>query len=140
MQFKKDHISHLKSAIDESLSSHFKQYLNSIDLDNEDLSIKVDYKSGNPSSLKFNVEIYLDEPQSQLDLKSMLSYMPNIDVEKIVEYKGMMLKMVDYKRVNRKYPFILEDLKTSKRYKFPTDWVNDNFSIEKVGNLEEVQL
>ena len=134
MQFKKDHISHLKSAVDESLSSHFKQYLNSIDLDNEDLSIKVDYKSGNPSSLKFNVEIYLDEPQSQLDLKSMLSYMPNIDVEKIVEYKGMMLKMVDYKRANRKYPFILEDLKTSKRYKFPTDWVNAMMTKEKVAS------
>ena len=134
MQFKKDHINHLKSAIDESLSSHFKQYLNSIDLDNEDLSIKVDYKSGNPSSLKFNVEIYLDEPQSQLDLKSMLSYMPNIDVEKIVEYKGMMLKMVDYKRANRKYPFILEDLKTSKRYKFPTDWVNNMMTKEKVAS------
>ena len=134
MQFKKDHINHLKSAIDESLSSHFKQYLNSIDLDNEDLSIKVDYKSGNPSSLKFNVEIYLDEPQSQLDLKSMLRYMPNIDVEKIVEYKGMMLKMVDYKRANRKYPFILEDLKTSKRYKFPTDWVNNMMTKEKVAS------
>tara|TARA_Y100001973_G_scaffold38120_1_gene57326 strand:+ start:698 stop:1102 length:405 start_codon:yes stop_codon:yes gene_type:complete len=134
MQFKKDHISHLRSAIDESLSSHFKQYLNSVDLDNEDLSIKVDYKSGNPSSLKFNVEIYLDEPQSQLDLKNMLSYMPNIDVEKIVEYKGMMLKMVDYKRANRKYPFILEDLKTSKRYKFPTDWVNAMMTKEKVAS------
>ena len=134
MQFKKDHINHLKSAIDKSLSSHFKQYLNSIDLDNEDLSIKVDYKSGNPSSLKFNVEIYLDEPQSQLDLKNMLSYMPNIDVERIVEYKGMMLKMVDYKRANRKYPFILEDLKTSKRYKFPTDWVNNMMTKEKVAS------
>ena len=78
MQFKKDHISHLKSAIDESLSSHFKQYLNSIDLDNEDLSIKVDYKSGNPSSLKFNVEIYLDEPQSQLDLKNPFCCLENL--------------------------------------------------------------
>tara|TARA_B100000900_G_C20152281_1_gene542380 strand:+ start:65 stop:469 length:405 start_codon:yes stop_codon:yes gene_type:complete len=134
MQFKKDHISALRSAIDESLSSHFKQYLNSIDLDNEDLSIKVDYKSGNPSSLKYNVEIYLDEPQSQLDLKDMLKYMPNIDPERIVEYKGMMLKMVDYKRANRKYPFILEDLKTSKRYKFPTDWVNAMMTKEKVAS------
>ena len=134
MQFKKDHISVLRSAIDESLSSHFKQYLNSIDLDNEDLSIKVDYKSGNPSSLKYNVEIYLDEPQSQLDLKDMLKYMPNIDPERIVEYKGMMLKMVDYKRANRKYPFILEDLKTSKRYKFPTDWVNAMMTKEKVAS------
>ena len=134
MQFKKDHISALRSAIDESLSSHFKQYLNSIDLDNEDLSIKVDYKSGNPSSLKYNVEIYLDEPQSQLDLKDMLKYMPNIDPERIVEYKGMMLKMVDYKRANRKYPFILEDLKTSKRYKFPTDWVNAMMTREKVAS------
>ena len=134
MQFKKDHISHLKGAIDESLSSHFKQYLNSIDLDNEDLSIKVDYKSGNPSSLKFNVEIYLDEPQSQLDLKSMLSYMPNIDVEKIVDYRGMVLKLVDYKRANRKYPFILEDLKTSKRYKFTMDQFQSMMTKEKVAS------
>jgi len=46
----------------------------------------------------------------------------------------MDLKLVGYKRANRKYPFILQDVATSKRYKFPTDWVNDNFSIEKVAS------
>ena len=128
MQFKKDHISHLRSAIEESLSSHFKKFLNHIDLsgafDTQDLNIKVEYKNGTPTNLNFNVELYLEDPQSLVDLKNMLRYMPNIDPEKIVEYKGMLLKMVSYKRANTKYPFILEDLKTSKRYKFPTDWVN----------------
>jgi len=134
MQFKKDHISHLRSAIDDSLSSYFKKFLTNIDLsgdfDTQDLNIKVEYKNGTPTNLNFNVEIYLEEPQSLVDLKNTLKYMPNIDPEKIVEYKGMTLKMVSYKRANTKYPFILQDMKTSKRYKFPTDWVYSQMSKE----------
>ena len=126
MQFKKDHISYYRSEVERSLSSYFKE--------NEDLGIKVDYKSGNPSSLKYNVEIYLDEPQSQLDLKNLLKYMPNIDPQKVVEYGGMVLKLVDYKRANRKYPFILQDVNTLKRYKFTMNQFQDMMTKEKVAS------
>ena len=95
-------------------------------------------------TFKLNVKVKGSKPKDQTDLEEYLSMISkwgdNWDKDRVVNYRGMDLKLVGYKRANRKYPFILQDVKTSKRYKFPTDWVNDNFSIEKVGNLEEVQL
>ena len=95
-------------------------------------------------TFKLNVKVKGSKPKDQTDLEEYLSMISkwgdNWDKDRVVNYRGMDLKLVGYKRANRKYPFILQDVKTSKKYKFPTDWVNDNFSIEKVGNLEEVQL
>jgi hypothetical protein len=92
-------------------------------------------------TFKLSVKVKGSKPKDEKDLEVYMSMMGcNIDKDRIVKYRNMDLKLVGYKRVNRKYPFILQDVATSKRYKFPTDWVNDNFSIEKVGNLEEVQL
>ena len=95
-------------------------------------------------TFKLNVKVKGSKPKDQTDLEEYLSmtsrWGTDLDKDRVVNYRGMDLKLVGYKRANRKYPFILQDVKTSKRYKFPTDWVNDNFSIEKVGNLEEVQL
>ena len=95
-------------------------------------------------TFKLNVKVKGSKPKDQTDLEEYLSmtsrWGTDLDKDRVVNYRGMDLKLVGYKRANRKYPFILQDVKTSKRYKFPTDWVNDNFSIEKLGNLEEVQL
>lgn len=91
-------------------------------------------------TFKLSVKVKGSKPKDERDLEEYLNFYAELDKDRIVKYREMDLKLVGYKRANRKYPFILEDLKTSKRYKFPTDWVNDNFSIEKVGNLEEVQL
>ena len=95
-------------------------------------------------TFKLNVKVKGSKPKDQTDLEEYLSmtsrWGTDLDKDRVVNYRGMDLKLVGYKRANRKYPFILQDVKTSKKYKFPTDWVNDNFSIEKVGNLEEVQL
>ena len=117
--------------------------------DNERLE-QFDVHVGNASfsdtevTFKLNVKVKGSKPKDQTDLEEYLSmtsrWGTDLDKDRIVNYRGMDLKLVGYKRANRKYPFILQDVKTSKRYKFPTDWVNDNFSIEKVGNLEEVQL
>ena len=91
-------------------------------------------------TFKLSVKVKGSKPKDERDLEEYLNFYAELDKDRIVKYRKMDLKLVGYKRANRKYPFILEDLKTSKRYKFPTDWVNDNFSIEKVGNLEEVQF
>ena len=95
-------------------------------------------------TFKLNVKVKGSKPKDQTDLEEYLAmtsrWGTDLDKDRVVNYRGMDLKLVGYKRANRKYPFILQDVKTSKRYKFPTDWVNDNFSIEKLGNLEEVQL
>ena len=92
-------------------------------------------------TFKLSVKVKGSKPKDERDLEVYMSMMGcNIDKNRIVKYRDMDLKLVGYKRANRKYPFILQDVKTSKRYKFLTDWVSNNFSIEKVGNLEEVQL
>ena len=96
-------------------------------------------------TFKLSVKVKGSKPKEERDLEEYLSvFGTRWDKDRIVNYSAhnnnMDLKLVGYKRANRKYPFILQDVKTLKRYKFPTDWVNDNFSIEKVGNLEEVQL
>ena len=95
-------------------------------------------------TFKLSVKVKGSKPKEERDLEEYMSVISkwgdNWDRDRVVNYRGMDLKLVGYKRANRKYPFILQDVATSKRYKFPTDWVSKNFSIEKVGNLEEVQL
>ena len=95
-------------------------------------------------TFKLSVKVKGSKPKEERDLEDYLNFYAKLDKDRIVNYSAhnnnMDLKLVGYKRANRKYPFILQDVKTLKRYKFPTDWVNANFSIEKVGNLEEVQL
>ena len=95
-------------------------------------------------TFKLSVKVKGSKPKEERDLEDYLNFYAELDKDRIVNYSAhnnnMDLKLVGYKRANRKYPFILQDVKTLKRYKFPTDWVNANFSIEKVGNLEEVQL
>ena len=104
----------------------------------------LDIQIGNASfmdtevTFKLNVKVKGSKPKDQTDLEEYLSVISkwgtDLDKDRVVNYRGMDLKLVGYKRANRKYPFILQDVKTSKRYKFPTDWVNDNFSIEKVAS------
>ena len=84
-------------------------------------------------TFKLSVKVKGSKPKEERDLEVYMSMMGcNIEKDRVVNYRGMDLKLVGYKRANRKYPFILQDVKTSKRYKFPTDWVNDNFSIKEM--------
>ena len=87
-------------------------------------------------TFKLSVKVKGSKPKEERDLEEYMSVISkwgtNWDKDRIVNYRGMDLKLVGYKRANRKYPFILQDVKTLKRYKFPTDWVNANFSIEEI--------
>ena len=89
-------------------------------------------------TFKLSVRVKGSKPKDEKDLEEYVSMISkwgtNLDKDRVVNYRGMDLKLVGYKRANRKYPFILQDVATSKRYKFPTDWVNDNFSAEKVAS------
>ena len=90
-------------------------------------------------TFKLSVKVKGSKPKEERDLEEYLSvFGTRWDKDRIVNYSAhnnnMDLKLVGYKRANRKYPFILQDVKTLKRYKFPTDWVNDNFSAEKVAS------
>jgi len=85
-------------------------------------------------TFKLSVKVKGSKPKEERDLEDYLNFYAELDKDKIVKYRDMDLKLVGYKRANRKYPFIVQDVATSKRYKFPTDWVNDNFSIEKVAS------
>jgi len=89
-------------------------------------------------NLRTEIQGMFDSRLDEKDLEEYVSMISkwgtNLDKDRIVNYRGMDLKLVGYKRANRKYPFILQDVATSKRYKFPTDWVNDNFSAEKVAS------
>ena len=90
-------------------------------------------------TFKLSVKVKGSKPKEERDLEVYMSMMGcNIDKNRIVNYSAhnnnMDLKLVGYKRTNRKYPFILQDVKTLKRYKFPTDWVNANFSIEEMAS------
>ena len=104
----------------------------------------LDIQIGNASfmdtevTFKLSVKVKGAKPKDERDLEEYVSMISkwgtNLDKDRIVNYRGMDLKLVGYKRANRKYPFILQDVATSKRYKFPTDWVNDNFSIEEMAS------
>ena len=104
----------------------------------------LDIQIGNASfmdtevTFKLSVKVKGSKPKDEKDLEEYVSMISkwgtDLDKDRVVNYRGMDLKLVGYKRANRKYPFILQDVTTSKRYKFPTDWVNDNFSIEKVAS------
>ena len=90
-------------------------------------------------TFKLSVKVKGSKPKEERDLEDYLSmFGTRWDKDRIVNYSAhnnnMDLKLVGYKRTNRKYPFILEDLKTSKRYKFPTDWVNAMMTKEKVAS------
>jgi len=103
----------------------------------------LDIQLGNASfvdtevTFKLSVKVKGSKPKEERDLDHYLSmFGTRWDKDRIVNYSAhnnnMDLKLVGYKRANRKYPFILQDVKTLKRYKFPTDWVNANFSIEEM--------
>ena len=103
----------------------------------------LDIQIGNASfvdtevTFKLSVKVKGSKPKEERDLEEYLSvFGTRWDKDRIVNYSAhnnnMDLKLVGYKRANRKYPFILQDVKTLKRYKFPTDWVNANFSIEEM--------
>jgi len=104
----------------------------------------LDIQIGNASfmdtevTFKLSVKVKGSKPKEERDLEEYMSVISkwgtNWDKDRIVNYRGMDLKLVGYKRSNRKYPFILQDVATSKRYKFPTDWVSNNFSIEEIAS------
>ena len=90
-------------------------------------------------TFKLSVKVKGSKPKEERDLDHYLSvFGTRWDKDRIVNYSAhnnnMDLKLVGYKRANRKYPFILQDVKTLKRYKFPTDWVKANFSIEEIAS------
>lgn len=123
----------LQNLLEENVGSHM--------LENYNVHVGNASFTDTEVTFKLSVKVKGSKPKEERDLEVYMSMMGcNIDKDRIVKYREMDLKLVGYKRANRKYPFIIQDVKTLKRYKFPTDWVNDNFSIEKVGNLEEVQL
>ena len=126
MQLNKDIIRNirgkLQNLIDENTGSHM--------LDDYEIHVGNASFSETEVTFKLTVKVQGSKPKEELELENYLSYNPKLDHEKVVQFKGMDLKLVGFKPINRKYPFILEDMKTSKRYKFPTDWVYSQMSKE----------
>ena len=129
MQLNKDIVreirSKLQNLIDENVGIRIDDILN-------DYEIRVGNASFSETEVTFKltVKVQGSKPKEELELENYLSYNPKLDNEKVVQFKGMDLKLVGFKPINRKYPFILQDMKTSKRYKFPTDWVYSQMSKE----------
>ena len=126
MQLNKDIIRNirgkLQNLIDENTGSHM--------LDDYEIHVGNANFSETEVTFKLTVKVQGSKPKEELELETYLSYNPKLDNQKVVQFKGMDLKLVGFKPINRKYPFILQDMKTSKRYKFPTDWVYSQMSKE----------
>ena len=126
MQLNKDIVRNirgkLQNLIDENTGSHM--------LDDYEIHVGNANFSETEVTFKLTVKVQGSKPKEELELETYLSYNPKLDNQKVVQFKGMDLKLVGFKPINRKYPFILEDMKTSKRYKFPTDWVYSQMSKE----------
>ena len=126
MQLNKDIIRNirgkLQNLIDENTGSHM--------LDDYEIHVGNASFSETEVTFKLTVKVQGSKQKEELELENYISYNPKLDNEKVVQFKGMDLKLVGFKPINRKYPFILEDMKTSKRYKFPTDWVYSQMSKE----------
>ena len=129
MQLNKDIIreirSRLQNLIDENVGIRIDDILNDYEIHVGNANF-----SETEVTFKLTVKVQGSKPKEELELENYLSYNPKLDNEKIVQFKGMDLKLVGFKPINRKYPFILQDMKTSKRYKFPTDWVYSQMSKE----------
>ena len=126
MQLNKDIVRNirgkLQNLIDENTGSHM--------LDDYEIHVGNANFSETEVTFKLTVKVQGSKPKEELELENYLSYNPKLDNEKGGQFKGMDLKLVGFKPINRKYPFILQDMKTSKRYKFPTDWVYSQMSKE----------
>ena len=129
MQLNKDIVreirSKLQNLIDENVGIRIDDILNDYEIHVGNANF-----SETEVTFKLTVKVQGSKPKEELELETYLSYNPKLDNEKIVQFKGMDLKLVGFKPINRKYPFILQDMKTSKRYKFPTDWVYSQMSKE----------
>lgn len=126
MQLNKDIVTNirgkLQNLIEENMGSHM--------LDDYEIHVGNASFSETEVTFKLRVKVQGSKPKEELELEQYLSYNSKLDNKKVVQYKGMDLKLVGFKPINRKYPFILQDMKTSKRYKFPTDWVYSQMSKE----------
>ena len=129
MQLNKDIVreirSKLQNLIDENVGIRIDDILNDYEIHVGNANF-----SETEVTFKLTVKVQGSKPKEELELENYLSYNPKLDNEKVVQFKGMDLKLVGFKPINRKYPFILQDMKTSKRYKFPTDWVYSQMSKE----------
>ena len=129
MQLNKDMVreirSKLQNLIDENVGIRIDDILNDYEIHVGNANF-----SETEVTFKLTVKVQGSKPKEELELENYLSYNPKLDNEKVVQFKGMDLKLVGFKPINRKYPFILQDMKTSKRYKFPTDWVYSQMSKE----------
>ena len=129
MQLNKDIVreirSKLQNLIDENVGIRIDDILNDYEIHVGNANF-----SETEVTFKLTVKVQGSKPKEELELENYLSYNPKLDNQKVVQFKGMDLKLVGFKPINRKYPFILQDMKTSKRYKFPTDWVYSQMSKE----------
>ena len=129
MQLNKDIVreirSKLQNLIDENVGIRIDDILNDYEIHVGNANF-----SETEVTFKLTVKVQGSKPKEELELETYLSYNPKLDNQKVVQFKGMDLKLVGFKPINRKYPFILQDMKTSKRYKFPTDWVYSQMSKE----------
>ena len=118
----------LQNLLEENVGSHM--------LEDYDVHVGNASFTDTEVTFKLSVKVKGSKPKEERDLEEYMSVLSkwgdNWDRDRVVNYRGMDLKLIGYKRANRKYPFILQDVKTLKRYKFPTDWVNANFSIEEM--------
>ena len=91
---------------------------------------------------KFQLELLTANGKSkeQEDLEDMAQYL-NLDLDKIGEWSGDSYKLWGYKSRARKNPFIIEDVKTQKRYVISEPHAVRLFQKEKprVGELTLVQ-
>ena len=133
MQINKQEVKNLRTEIQDMFDNRLDHW--------DDLVAHVGNASFSDTEVTFKLSVKVkgSKPKEERDLEVYMSMMGcNIDKNRIVNYSAhnnnMDLKLVGYKRTNRKYPFILQDVKTLKRYKFPTDWVHANFSIEEMAS------
>ena len=126
MQLNKDIIRNIRGKLQILIDENTGSYM----LDDYEIHVGNASFSETEVTFKLTVKVQGSKPKEELELENYLSYNPKLDNEKVVQFKGMDLKLVGFKPINRKYPFILEDMKTSKRYKFPTDWVYSQMSKE----------
>ena len=71
-----------------------------------------------------------EEMEDRVNLNSNGVIAVELDVDKIVDYKGDKYTLIGYKPRSRKYPFILKNLSNDTDYKFPVDLVEQLFAKE----------
>jgi hypothetical protein len=81
-------------------------------------------------TFKLTLQIAGAESSAQKELKQMAK-MFKLDIDKAAHVQGKVVQLVEYLSSNRKYPYIMQEVGTDRRYKITPEQAHRWFALEE---------